>query len=49
MAIDRDRQVEQRLQQPMQMRGGGEILAAYDVGDALESIVEDRGEMIARS
>ena len=48
VAIARRRQAEQRLQQPMHGRRGEQIAAAHDVGDPLQRVVDDDGQMIGR-
>ena len=47
VVIVRRRQVEQRLEQPVDVGGGEEVAAAHDVGDALGGVVDRDGEMIA--
>jgi hypothetical protein len=44
MMIDRLRQAEQRLQQPMNAGRPEQILPAHDVGDALQGVVENGTE-----
>ena len=46
VAIDGRGQVEQGLQQPLDVRGLEEVLAAYDVGDALQRVVDHDGQVI---
>ncbi len=46
MVIIRRRKPEQVLQQPVQARRHEKILAANDVGDAAQGIVDDNGDMI---
>ena len=48
MAIVRRGETEQSLQQPMHARRVKKILAAHDIGDALQRVVDDDREMIAR-
>ena len=48
VAIARRRQVEQRLQQPMDRGRGEKVAPAHDVGDALQRVVDRHREMIAR-
>ena len=45
--IDRRRQAEQLLQQPMHAGRVEEVAAAHDMGDALQGIVDDDRQMIA--
>ena len=48
MAIVRRGETEQALQQSMHARRVKKILAAHDIGDALQRVVDDDREMIAR-
>jgi len=47
VVVARRRDAEERLQQPMQMSGVEEVLAAADQGDPLQVIVQDDGQVIA--
>lgn len=48
MMIAGGRQIEQRLQQAMQACRHQQILAAHDMSDALQGVIDDNGYMIAR-
>ena len=47
MAIEGSRKVEQSLQQAMQARRQEKILAPDDIGYALQSIVDNNGDVVA--
>ena len=48
VVIARGRQIEELLQDDVQVRRGFEVLAAYDMGHALQRVVEDDREVVAR-
>src|SRR3546814_3553620 len=48
VVIDRRRQPEQRLEQPVDMRRHEQILPPHDMRDALRRIVQRHRELIAR-
>ena len=43
VVIERGRDIEQSLQQAMNTRRLEKVIAAHDVGDALQRIVDDDG------
>ena len=47
MVIQRNRQAEQRLEQPVNVGRFEKIPAARDMGDVLQGIVDDHGDMVA--
>ena len=49
MVIQRNRQAEQRLEQPVNVGRFEKIPAARDMGDVLQGIVDDGGDMVART
>ena len=49
MVIKRNRQAEQRLEQPVNVGRFEKIPAARDMGDVLQGIVDDDCDMVARA